>query len=345
MTLRNGTDNELFAEEAGLRYVTDLEPGITRKKRGKGFHYLDPGGNRVTSDRTLHRIGRLVLPPAWNSVWICRHENGHLQATGRDLRQRKQYRYHQHWSELRNENKFEKLALFGNRLSDLRARIASDLKKPDLTREQVLATVVQVMEETMIRIGNEEYAEENDSYGLTTILNDHVEVQGSKVKFRFRGKSGVLHESTFADRKISRIIRKCQELPGQELFAYEADDGSVCDIESGDVNAYLKTLSGEHITAKDFRTWGATVFAAHTLHSLGPPQSPTKTERKNRDLHAVKQASAYLGNTTAVCRKYYIHPKILQADESGELFKAFEKAKKDKLPRLSVAESAVLNLL
>lgn len=335
--------NELFATEVGLRYVTDVQPGFRRKRAGKGFSYLDHQNNKVTSDLILDRIRKLVIPPAWEQVWICRHDNGHLQATGRDQRVRKQYRYHEKWNKERNENKFGKLELFGQTLPKIRSQLERDMKLNDMSRDHVLAAVVRIMEETMIRIGNDTYAEENDSYGLTTIRNDHVKVKGDAAHFKFRGKSGVLHETEFSDKRLSRIIKRCQDLPGQELFAYAAEDGSIHDIESGDVNTYLKAISGQCITAKDFRTWGATVHAASTLYELGPVPSTTQAERKRRDLTAIKAAAEYLGNTVAVCRKYYVHPAVLQADESGLLRDVFKKSRATS--RLDRAEQAVLSIL
>lgn len=318
---------EQFAEDVGLRYVCDNDPGFRRKRAGKGFHYFDWENNKVTNDATLERFRKLVLPPAWEQVWICRWLNGHLQATGRDQRVRKQYRYHEKWNTERNTNKFGKLELFGEVLPKIRERLDKDLKLNDLSHDHVLAAVVRIMEETMIRIGNDLYAEENDSYGLTTIRNKHVKVTGDKALFQFKGKSGVLHKTEFRDLRLTRVIKRCQDLPGQELFGFTKEDGSVCDVESGDVNTYLKQISGECITAKDFRTWGATVHAAETLFKMGPPSANTKTERKKRDLAAIKSASEYLGNTTAVCRKYYVLPAVLQADESGLLVDAFKKAR------------------
>lgn len=334
---------EQFAEEVGLRYICDNQPGFRRQRSGKGFKYFDWENNRVSSDVMLERFKKLVLPPAWEQVWICKWNNGHLQATGRDQRVRKQYRYHEKWNTERNTNKFSKLAMFGEVLPKIRAQLETDLKLNDLSRDHVLAAVVRIMEETMIRIGNDLYAEENDSYGLTTIRNKHVKVTGDKALFRFRGKSGVLHETAFRDLRLSRVIKRCQDLPGQELFAFTREDGSVCDVESGDVNTYLKTISGECITAKDFRTWGATVHAAQTLFDMGPPTSETKTERKKRDLVAIKAASEYLGNTVAVCRKYYVHPAILAADESGLLVDAFKRSRATN--RLDRNERATLSIL
>ena len=335
--------NETFAKDVGLRYVSDVAPGFKRKRAGKGFTYVDYQNNRVTHDATLNRIKSLVLPPAWNSVWICRYDNGHLQATGRDQRERKQYRYHEKWNKERNENKFSKLETFGEALPKIRSQLERDLKLDDLSRDNVLAAVVRIMEKTMIRIGNDEYAEENDSYGLTTIRNDHVKIKGSESLFCFKGKSGVIHESTLDDKKLTSLIKRCQHLPGQELFGYKDESGNAHDIESGDVNSYLKNVSGESITAKDYRTWGATVHAAKFLFEKGPLEKQTQVARKKRELEAIKSSAEFLGNTTAVCRKYYIHPIVFEADADGELVKAFKRA--HGTSRMGRAELAILDIL
>jgi DNA topoisomerase-1 len=331
----------------GLRYVTDGQPGFARKRRGKGFLFIDHEKNRITHDGTLERIRKLVIPPAWDSVWICRFANGHMQATGRDQRERKQYKYHSKWSEVRNESKFSKLLAFGHCLPSIRRKVEADLALNDLSRQNVLAAVVSTMERTMIRIGNDAYAEENDSYGLTTILDQHVQVRGSRASFRFRGKSGVLHETKIDDRRLSRLIQRCKDLPGQELFQYQDDDGVVHDVESGDVNAYLREISGENISAKDFRTWGGTTRAAQVLFELPfeTDGEPTQKEFKKRHLHAIHATSCRLGNTVAVCRKYYVHPAILEADRDGSLLEAFRKSKRKSAGELDLAERGVLSLL
>lgn len=336
-------DSSVFAVEMGLRYVRDDEPGFTRRKKGKSFVYLDDEGNKVSHDKTLHRIQALVLPPAWESVWICRFANGHLQATGRDDRSRKQYRYHEQWSTLRNETKFGKLSLFGECLPDLRREIDKHLKGEGLGRDRVLAAVLKTMEQTHIRVGNDTYAEQNESYGLTTIRNKHVKVLGDEIKFKFKGKSGVLHDSSFEDKRLSRIIRACQDLPGEELFAYEDADGTVHDVKSDDVNRYLRELTGESITAKDFRTWAGSVAAARTLNEMGPAGELSDRQRRSRELRAIEAAAHDLGNTTTVCRKYYVHPAVLEADREGRLQKIFAKAKKG--GGRSAAENALMTIL
>src|SRR5438270_7910 len=253
------------AEEAGLRYDSDDRPGYTRKAKGDDFDWLDADGKAIRDEQRLLRIKRLAIPPAWTEVWISPSPNGHIQATGRDARRRKQYRYHERWREVRDENKYDRLVVFGKALPKIRKRAASDLKLAGLPRNKVLATVVQLLERTFIRIGNEEYARENKSFGLTTMKDRHVDVKGSKLRFRFRGKSGREHEVDVTDRRIAKIISKLQDLPGQDLFQYLDDDGEIRDITSQDVNEYLREITGQDFTAKDFRTLAGTVLAAAAL--------------------------------------------------------------------------------
>src|SRR6266849_6515644 len=250
------------AEGAGLRYVSDDRPGYARKANGSGFAWLDLDGKLIRDEQRLLRIKRLAVPPAWSDVWICPSPNGHIQATGRDARRRKQYRYHERWREVRDENKYEKMLLFGEALEKIRRRVTKDMRSPGFPRGKVLATVVRLLEQTLIRVGNEEYARENKSFGLTTMRNRHLEIEGSKVKFHFRGKSGVYREVPVRDRRAARIVKKLADLPGQELFQYVDDAGEVRSITSQDVNDYLREISGEDFTAKDFRTWAGTVMAA-----------------------------------------------------------------------------------
>src|SRR5689334_23089396 len=255
------------AEEAGLRYVSDNQPGYTRKAKGDDFEYFDTEGNSIRDEPRLLRIKRLGIPPAWTDVWICPSTNCHIQATGRDARRRKQYIYHERWREIRDENKYDRMVGFGKALPKIRRRVAHDLKLPGLPREKVLATVVQLLERTFIRVGNEEYARQNKSFGLTTMKNRHVKVRGKKLRFRFRGKGGKEHEVDFMDRRIAKIIRELQDLPGQDLFQYVDDEGKLCDVTSQDVNEYLREITGEDFTAKDFRTWAGTVLAATALNA------------------------------------------------------------------------------
>src|SRR5258705_758432 len=258
-------DSAEAAEEAGLQYVSDERPGYSRRAKGKHFQYFDTEGKTIRDEQRLLRIKRLAIPPAWTDVWICLSPNGHIQATGRDARSRKQYRYHERWREVRDENKFDRLAQFAKALPNIRRRVARDLKLPDLPRQKVLATIVRLLERTFIRIGNEEYARENKSFGLTTLKNRHVKVKGAQVLFRFRGKSGRQHEVDVTDSRMAKVIAKCQDLPGQDLFQYVDEDEEVQDVTSQDVNEYLREIAGEDFTAKDFRTWGGTVLTAIAL--------------------------------------------------------------------------------
>jgi DNA topoisomerase I len=267
--------------------------------------------------RQLNRIRALVIPPAWTSVWICDSPNGHVQATGRDARGRKQYRYHPRWTAVRSQTKYARMAAFGAALPALGARARTDLARPGMPRDKVLALVVQLLERTMIRVGNDEYRRANGSYGLTTLLDRHVSIEGSRVRFRFRGKSGKPHETAFADPRLARLIRNCQELPGSQLFQYVDDGGAAQDIGSGDVNDYLRTAMGEDFTAKDFRTWSGTVIAAGALASQPPPE--TKKVRDKQLVQAIDQVAEMLNNTRAVCRSSYIHPVIVAAHDRGEL--------------------------
>src|SRR5437867_8987709 len=262
-------DSSEAAEEAGLQYVNDGRLGYSRKANGDDFEYLDTEGKPIRDEQRLLRIKRLTIPPAWTDVWICPSPNGHIQATGRDARGRKQYRYHERWREARDENKFDRLAQFAKALPNIRRRVARDLKLPGLPRQKVLGTIVRLLERTFIRIGNEEYARENKSFGLTTLKNRHVKVKGAQVLFRFPGKSGRQHEMDVTDRRVAKVIAKCQDLPGQDLFQYLDEEGEVQNVTSQDVNEYLREITGEDFTAKDFRTWGGTVLAAIALSTQG----------------------------------------------------------------------------
>src|SRR5215468_8592741 len=311
--LNGAISDELVAaaEEAGLQYVSDDRPGYTRRAKGEHFDYFDTDGKSIRDDQRRLRIKRLAIPPAWTDVWICPSPSGHIQATGRDARGRKQYRYHQRWREVRDENKFDRLAQFAKALPNIRRRIAQDLKLPGLPRRKVLATIVRLLERTFIRIGNEEYARENKSFGLTTLKNRHVTVKGAQVRFRFRGKSGRQHDVDVADRRVAKIIAKCQDLPGQDLFQYLDERGEVQDVTSQDVNDYLRQIAGEDFTAKDFRTWGGTVLTAIALSRQETFQ--TKKQAKSNIKTAICAVAELLGNTLAVCRKCYVHPVIVEA--------------------------------
>jgi DNA topoisomerase-1 len=305
------------ARAAGLRYVSDADPGIGRRRAGDTFRYISPDGTSVTDRATLARIRSLAIPPAWTDVWICPADNGHLQATGRDARRRKQYRYHTRWREMRDDAKYGRLIAFGSVLPGLRRRVSRDLGRPGLPREKVLATVVRLLETTFIRVGNEEYARENESFGLTTLRERQVRVTGAQMRFRFRGKSGVQHEVSLTDPRLAAIVRRMQDLPGEELFQYVDEDGSTRAIGSSDVNAYLKEIAGEEFTSKDFRTWAGTLLCARSLRRLDAP--PTETAGRREVARAVESVSGELRNTRAVCRKCYIHPAVIESYMEGRL--------------------------
>ena len=313
------TDPQESAKAAGLRYVTDTQPGIRRKRHGKHFRYIDAEGKPVRDPETLARIKSLVIPPAWQAVWICPNPKGHLQSTGRDARRRKQSRYHPRWREVRDETKYERMTIFGDALPGIREQVEHDLALPGLPRRKVLATIVRLMETTLIRVGNEEYARENHSYGLTTMRNKHVAVEGSTVTFDFQGKSGVRHTVDINDRRLARIIRRCQDIPGYELFQYVDRDGERHGVDSADVNEYLREVAGKGFTAKDFRTWAGTVLACDMLQEFESFQS--QTEAKKNVVQAIKEVAARLGNTPSVCRKCYVHPAVLDSYMSGAMIK------------------------
>jgi DNA topoisomerase-1 len=301
---------------AGLRYVDAVATRGIRRIGNRGhFRYVDPQG-RVLRDRSqLQRIRSLVIPPAWKDVWICPHPHGHLQATGRDARGRKQYRYHARWREVRDEVKYGRLIAFARALPRIRRRLGADMRRSGLQRQRVLATVVQLLEKTLIRIGNEEYARDNDSYGLTTMRDRHAKVNGARIRFEFRGKSGLRHAVDLHDARLARIVKACRDLPGHELFQYVDDEGNRQTIDSGDVNQYLRELGGENFTAKDFRTWAGTVLAARALGSLAGFAS--QAQAKRNIAKAVQHVACRLGNTKAVCRKSYIHPAVFDCYMDG----------------------------
>src|SRR6266542_1767148 len=310
-------DPAFAAERAQLRYVSDSMPGITRHKARNGFDYRLPNGSLVRDLATVKRIRALAIPPAWTDVRICCDPNGHLQATGRDQRGRKQYRYHPRWREVRDEAKYGKLLTFGHVLPLIRARVARDLQRRGLTREKVLAAVVRLMELTLFRVGNSEYAKTNKSYGLTTLRDRHVAIEGSHVHLSFRGKSGSQREGNINDRRLARIIKACRDLPGYELFQYVGEDGQRRTVGSEDVNAYLREITGEDVTAKDFRTWAGTHLAAAALREFAKFDSEAK--RKTAIIRAVEKVARHLGNTPAICRRCYIHPAILDGYLDGSL--------------------------
>ena len=343
---KHGADAIEAAEEAGLRYVSDTQPGYTRKTNGQSFEYFDADGKPISDEQRLLRIKRLAIPPAWTEVWICPSPNGHIQATGRDDRRRKQYRYHDRWREVRDTTKYERLASFGKALPRVEKRVRKDLALPGLPREKVLATVVQLLQQSLIRVGNEEYARENKSFGLTTMQDRHVDVKGSRLRFRFRGKSGRQHDVDVTDRRIARIVSKLQDLPGQSLFQYVDDGGGVHEITSQDVNEYLGEITGECFTAKDFRTWAGTVLATIALNTAGAFE--TKKQAKANLKHAIGAVAKILGNTPAVCRQCYIHPAVVEAYLSGNSVNGFKTktgAEVEKGIDFAAAQAAVLKLL
>ncbi len=317
--------NVQSARAAGLVYVTDRTPGIQRQRRGRTFRYVDQHGHVVRRRADLDRIAKLAIPPAWQNVWICPNPRGHLQACGRDARGRKQYRYHADWRQVRDESKYDQMLAFALALPAIRRQIAKDLAAPGLPRRKVVAAVVQLLEKTLIRVGNDEYARDNQSFGLTTMRNKHVKVSKSTLRFRFRGKGGKSHDIAFSDVRLARIVKRCQELPGHELFGYIDDDGKVQDIGSADVNEYLREVTGQDFTAKTFRTWAATVLAACALQEF--PEYRSNAHAKRNVSQAIEAVSGMLGNTPAICRKSYIHPAIVDAYSDGSLPRTRRSAK------------------
>lgn len=334
------------ARDVGLRYVSDRRPGFRRVRAGRGFSYRDTDGARITDAAVLARIRSLAIPPAWTDVWICPLANGHLQATGRDARGRKQYRYHRRWRAARDETKFDRVAGFGRALPRIRRRVDQHLRQPGLPREKVLALVVRLLELTLIRVGNDEYARLNRSFGLTTMRDRHAQVSGSRVVFRFQGKSRQGHAVTVADRRLARLVARCQELPGQQLFQYVDEDGIVRDIASDDVNGYLGSISGLDVTAKDFRTWAGTVLAFRSLRSLDTREGQAA---RKAVAGAVAAVAERLGNTPSVCRASYIHPAVVDAYLDGSIGRALLSAvdRGAPVPALSTPEEerALVRLL
>lgn len=335
------------AAAAGLVYCTADQPGISRRRRGKGFFYLDPVGQRITDRDTLARIRSLAIPPAYEKVWICADALGHLQATGRDAKGRKQYRYHPRFREHQDAAKYEHIMEFAHALPTIRASVSEHMAKRGLHREKVMATVVRLLETTLIRVGNDDYAKQNGSYGLTTLQDQHVKLEGTELRFHFKGKSGKTWRLNIRDRRVARVIKDCQGLPGQKLFQYVDEDGAPHEVTSADVNAYLKEISGRDVTAKDFRTWAGTVLAAMALREFEAFDTQAKAKVNLRT--AIEQVSARLGNTPAVCRKCYIHPEILSSYTEGTLAERIttdiETTLRDDLATLTAEETAVLSLL
>ena len=335
------------AKKAGLHYVDDSTPGIRREKKGRSFRYVGPNGRPIRDRRILDRILGLVIPPAWTDVWICRDPSGHLQVTGHDAKGRKQYRYHPRWREVRDESKYDKLIRFAKALPRIRRRVARDLRRKRLPREKVLAAVVKLLETTLVRVGNDEYAEDNKSFGLTTLRDRHAKVVGAKIHIEFSGKSGVDHEIDLRDPRLVNIVKKCQELPGQELLQYVDDQGEVRDIGSSDVNDYLREISGDDFTAKDFRTWAGTALAAEALKEF--EDFDTEAAAKRNVTKAIERVAERLGNTKAVCRKCYVHPAIVDAYMDRSLLETLKNRAETELrkgvSRLPAEEAAVLAFL
>jgi DNA topoisomerase-1 len=342
------TEHRRAATRAGLTYVTDGFAGISRRRSGSGWTYFAPNGARIRDVDKRRRLNKLAIPPAWTDVWICPDPNGHIQATARDARGRKQYRYHASYREARDRSKFRHMLEFSEVLPLLRSRIERDLEGEELTRDQVLATVIRLLDKTLIRVGNDEYARENASFGLTTLRRRHVKVDGTAVRFSFRGKSGVEHNVSVLDARVARIIQRCQEIPGYELFQYVDEAGKRQPITSDDVNAHLREITGRDVTAKDFRTWGGTMSAAIALQSMGVASS--KREADRNILQALDVVREKLGNTRAVCRKYYVHPALIEAYHMGRIVahapvNGRQYKRRHKEPALRRDEVAVLQFL
>jgi DNA topoisomerase I len=335
------------ADEAGLRYVSDWKRGITRKRNGKGFSYLNADGTAVRDAETLARIRSLAIPPAWQNVWISPSAEGHIQATGYDARRRRQYRYHPRWREVRDQEKYGRVIAFAQALPGIRRRVDRHLKCTGLPREKVLAAVVRLLEATLIRVGNDEYAKNNHSFGLTTMRDEHAQIKGPMICFEFLGKSGREHEIDLKDRRLARIVAQCQELPGQELFQFVDEKGEVRDIGSQDVNEYLREISGEDLTAKDFRTWAGTVLAAKVLQEF--KEFDSQAAAKRNVMRAIEHVAGRLGNTKAVCRKCYIHPAVIDAYLEKSFIETVkeetERELREALKSLRPEEAAVLALL
>lgn len=334
------------AKAIDLTYVSDAQRGITRVKKGKHFIYMD-GDARITDTDELERIRKIVIPPAWEKVWICRSPKGHIQATGFDKRNRKQYRYHLLWNQLRNHTKFSRLLAFGEKLPQIRLQVESDLSIRELNQRKVLAVLISLIERTYIRVGNSEYEKLYGSYGLTTLKDQHVQIKGSQIRFSFKGKKGVHHHLSVTNKKLARIVKQCREIPGKELFQYYDEQGQTHTIDSGDVNAYIRELSGEEFTAKDFRTWAGTLHALHAFQELG--EALNQADCKKKIVEALDYVSTQLGNTRTVCKKYYVHPLVMHLYESQALKRYFHELdrieKDDNLTGWTAEELVLLKIL
>jgi DNA topoisomerase-1 len=340
-------DPIVSAKLAGLRYVSDTQPGIRRKRAGRHFSYIGLDGKPIHDPEELKRIKSLAIPPAWTDVWISPTPRGHIQATGRDVKGRKQYRYHPRWREVRDETKYYRMLAFGEALPAIRDRVNQDLGLRGFPREKVLATIVRLLEATLIRVGNEEYARENRSYGLTTMRNRHVDIEGSTLQFHFRGKSGIKHVVGIKDRRVASIVRRLRDLPGHHLFQYVDDDGTLQAVDSDDVNQYLRNITGQDFTAKDFRTWAGTLLAAEALQEFECVDS--EAQAKKNVVQAIERVARRLGNTPAVCRKCYVHPEVINAYFEGEAIRTLKERVEEELnsslSALGPEEAAVMALL
>jgi DNA topoisomerase I len=341
-----GRDPKITAKAVGLRYVSDSSPGYTRKTGKSGFNFYDSEGNIVKDRELLDRFKKLVIPPAYTEVWISPHENSHLQFTGKDAAGRKQYRYHPDWNQIRNHSKFHHMQLFASYLPAIREQVAKDLQRHGLGYEKVLALVVKLMELTSIRVGNESYKKLYNSFGLTTLQNRHVKIEGAELRFEFRGKKGVYQKISLKSKRLANLVKQCREIPGKELFQYYDDEGKRCTIGSGDVNSYLKQITGEDFTAKDFRTWAGSVSALYAFKSAGGFE--TETECKKKIVSVLDEVAVNLGNTRTVCKKYYVHPAVIKSYEDGTIFKLIEQldeTEQASASELNFAEKVLLQLL
>ncbi|MBS1523291.1 MAG: DNA topoisomerase IB [Bacteroidetes bacterium] len=341
-----GRDPKITAKAAGLRYVADSMPGYTRKKSGKVFSFYDADGKLINDKELIHRFNRLVIPPAYTNVWISPYENGHLKFTGTDAAGRKQYRYHPEWNKLRSQSKYYHLRLFAEYLPAIRKQVDKDLAHQALDHDKVVALVIRIMELTSIRVGNESYKKLYGSYGLTTLMNKHVKIDGSYINFEFKGKKGIYQKVALHSRKLARLIQQCRDIPGKELFQYFDEDGNKRSIGSEDVNRYLKDITGEDFTAKDFRTWAGSVSALYAIKEAG--EFDTVTECKKKIVSVLDEVAINLGNTRAVCKKYYVHPTVIKSYEEGTIFKyisELDKSKDINTAELNLAEKALMEIL
>ncbi|GAA3980511.1 DNA topoisomerase IB [Mucilaginibacter dorajii] len=341
-----GRAPKVTAKAVGLRYVSDSSPGYTRKKSGKGWSFYDTDGKLVKDKELVTRFTKLVIPPAYTNVWISPHENGHLQFTGTDAAGRKQYRYHAGWNQIRNQSKYHRLQTFAEHLPAIREQVDKDLKRHNLDHEKVVALVVRLMELTSIRVGNESYKKLYGSFGLTTLQNRHIKIEGSNIQFEFKGKKGVFHKVALQSRKLAHLVKQCRDIPGKELFQYYNEAGERCSIGSGDINTYLKEITGEDFTAKDFRTWSGSVSALYAFKEAG--EFNNVTECKKKIVSVLDEVAINLGNTRTVCKKYYVHPTVIKSYEEGTIFKYIDSIneKEDvKTAELNVAEKALIKLL